>query len=59
MAHGTGTDPGTTPIGAGLAMAGHLLSLVRQWAGMAEAEAPPPCAAAITYVSTERRGSAR
>jgi hypothetical protein len=59
MAHGTGTDPGIRPIGAGLAVAGHFLSLVRQWAGMTDAEASPPCAAAITYVSTERRDSAR
>jgi hypothetical protein len=59
MAHATGTDPGTTPIDAGLAVAGHFLSLVRQWAGITDAEAPAPCAAAITYVSTERRDSAR
>jgi hypothetical protein len=59
MAQRTGTDTGTTPIGAGMAVVGHLLGLVGQWAGLAAPEAPPPCAAAITYVSTDRRAATR
>ena len=44
-----------TPMGAGLAVVNHFIGLVGQWAGLAGAAAPPPCAAAITYVSTDRR----
>jgi hypothetical protein len=51
----TGTDPGMTPVGAGLAVVNHLIGLVGQWAGLPGAAAPPPCAAAITYVNTDRR----
>jgi hypothetical protein len=51
----TGTDTGITPVGAGLAVVNHFLGLVGQWAGLGAPTAPPPCAAAITYVNTDRR----
>jgi hypothetical protein len=55
MERGTGTDTGATPLGAGLAVVSHFVGLVGQWAGLGAPASRPPCAAAITYVSTDRR----